>query len=95
MGKQIPAKNAKQKQPAHVGFGDSWPIRQWPEHVYPNDAVKARYLVRCNLTSLTAARAVVRVGKSLVVNGDRFRAWLESSERERAVRGFTNNLHHP
>jgi hypothetical protein len=72
--------------------GDSWRIREWPRDVYPNDADKARYLIRSNLTSLNAARAVCRAGRELYVNGDRYRAWLESSERQLAVRGFDFNL---
>lgn len=79
--------------PTPTGFGDSWQLADWPPHVYPNDAKRARYLVRANLTSLRKARAVVRVGRVLVINGDQFRAWLAGNERALAVTGFRNNLH--
>jgi hypothetical protein len=58
----------------------SWALSEWTEQapdVYPNSTPRARYLFRSNNDSLVAAGAVVRVGRELVVLGDRYARWLE------------------
>lgn len=55
----------------------SWAIDSWPEHVFPNDRRKARYLVRVHRTELIAVGALSRVGRTLIVLGDRYDRWLQ------------------
>lgn len=55
----------------------SWSIETWPTPVYPHEAKRARYLVRTRRNELMAAGALVRVGRELVVLGDRYSRWLE------------------
>lgn len=55
----------------------SWPIGNWPPHVFPGDPNKARHLVRCNRTALLAAGALTRIGRVLVVIGAPYTRWLE------------------
>lgn len=55
----------------------SWPISSWPADIYPNDSSKARYLVRANKNELLQHGALVRVGRELVVLGERYNKWLQ------------------
>jgi hypothetical protein len=64
----------------------SWPVSDWPAHVYPNDAGRGRYLTRANRDDLVAAGALARVGRELVVIGDRYARWLQ--KRSADVPGF-------
>jgi hypothetical protein len=64
----------------------SWTVDQWPVHVHPGDAGKARYLVRAHQDELVAAGALVRLGRTRVVIGAAFCRWLAS--KSDAVAGF-------
>jgi hypothetical protein len=55
----------------------SWSIKNWPTDVYPNDSQKARYLIRANRDELTREGALVRVGRELVVIGERYVRWMQ------------------
>lgn len=64
----------------------SWSIKSWPADVYPNSSDKARYLVRANRDSLTREGALVRVGRELVIIGDRYSRWMQ--KKGSAVPGY-------
>lgn len=55
----------------------SWSIGTWPADVYPHDPARARWLLRAQRDELTAAGALARVGRELVILGDRYTRWLE------------------
>lgn len=55
----------------------SWSLKDWPSDHYPNDTRKARYLVRANRDELTAAGALVRVGRELVIIGAPYVRWMQ------------------
>jgi hypothetical protein len=57
----------------------SWYVSRWTEHapgVVPNTTAAARHLVRCHRDELTAAGALTRVGRELVIMGAPYSAWL-------------------
>ena len=64
----------------------SWSIKCWPADVYPNSPDKARYLVRANRDSLLRDGALVRVGRELVIIGDRYVRWMQ--KKGSAVPGY-------
>lgn len=55
----------------------SWSLNRWPADVYPNESSRARYLVRSNRAELVSAGVLSRVGRELIVFGDRYSRWLE------------------
>jgi hypothetical protein len=55
----------------------SWSINGWPTEVFPNTPPKARYLVRGHRDELIREGALVRVGRELVVIGERYVRWLQ------------------
>ena len=55
----------------------SWCLTDWPVDVYPHQPSRARYLVRAHKQELLAQGALCRVGRELVVLGDRYSRWLE------------------
>jgi hypothetical protein len=55
----------------------SWDLEHWPEHVYPHNTGRARYLVRVYKGELVAAGVLCRVGRELVFFGERYVRWLE------------------
>lgn len=64
----------------------SWSVNDWPEHVYPNTAHRARYLVRAHRDELMRAGALARVGRQLVIIGAPFSRWLQ--RQAAAVPGY-------
>jgi hypothetical protein len=68
---------AKTPKPRKFAQQDSWTIADWPAHVYPNSCSRAAYVVRANRDSLIAAGALARVGRELIVLGNRYQRWLE------------------
>ena len=46
--------------------------------VYPNSTKAAKYLIRVHKEELVLAGAIARVGKNIVVLGDRYEAWLQA-----------------
>ena len=67
----------------------SWDLEHWPPHVYPHGESRARYLIRAYRDELMAAGALVRVGRELVVIGDRFTRWLQMQAAN--VPGYESN----
>ena len=64
----------------------SWSVKCWPDHVYPSSPANARYLVRANKDSLILEGALVRVGRELVIIGDRYVRWMQ--KKGSAVPGY-------
>ena len=64
----------------------SWSLKDWPEDYYPNDSSKAKYLVRAHRDELTAAGALVRVGRELVIIGAPYVRWM--AKKGAAVPGY-------
>ena len=60
----------------------SWAVRDWPLEIFPGSSSSARWLIRCNKPDLIAAGALVRVGRQLVVIGNRYARWLERQASE-------------
>lgn len=56
----------------------SWDLEHWPPTVYPHTTCRARYLLRAQRLDLLRAGALVRVGRELVVIGDRYTRWLQT-----------------
>jgi hypothetical protein len=67
----------------------SWDLAHWPNDVYPHTQSRARYLLRERRDELMAAGAIVRVGRELVVIGDRFTRWLQAQATN--VPGYESN----
>lgn len=67
----------------------SWDLEHWPPAVYPHSEGRARYLLRSRRDELMAAGALVRVGRELVVLGDRYTRWLQTRAAE--VPGYESN----
>jgi hypothetical protein len=55
----------------------SWSIANWPADVHPGTRAGGRYLVRAHRDELFSAGALARVGRELVVLGDRYGKWLQ------------------
>jgi hypothetical protein len=60
-----------------LGISSSWSINDWPADVYPGSASRSRYMVRMHRGELLEAGALVRVGRDLVIIGDRYERWLQ------------------
>ena len=60
-------------------------INRWPPGVYPGSASRGRYLVRVHRKDLMLACALARVGRDLVVLGERYGRWLQKGAPEWAV----------
>lgn len=67
----------------------SWGVDDWPSAVYPHEPGRGRYLLRAHRDELMAAGALVRVGRELVVIGDRFTRWLQAQAAR--VPGYESN----
>ena len=67
----------------------SWSLNTWPPSIYPHTRERAQYLVRAHSDSLTKAGALSRVGRELVVLGERYGRWLERQASN--VPGFVPN----
>jgi len=55
----------------------SWNISSWPADVWPGSASRANYVIRSNKSELIHAGVLSRVGRDLIVMGDRYTRWLE------------------
>ena len=77
---------------APVIFGDFWDLEHWPPTIWPHETEAARHRIRCDQDKLVADGVIVRVGRSYVINGDRWRAWIMRPEHLQAVTDFENNL---
>jgi hypothetical protein len=57
----------------------SWTIERWPPEVFPNSPNRARYVIRSHKDELTSAGCISRVGREIVVIGERYARWLEKA----------------
>ena len=67
----------------------SWDLQHWPQTVYPHSESRARWLLRAHRKELLAAGALARVGRELVVFGDRYTRWLQAQSAN--VPGYVSN----
>ena len=67
---------ARQNTSSAAPAPHSWDVEHWPPGVFPHSSTKARWLLRCHRSELLNAGAIVRVGRVLVVLGDRYTRWL-------------------
>jgi hypothetical protein len=56
----------------------SWAASKWPDHVFPNNQRAAMYLIRAHRAELLRHRALERIGRTLIVFGAGFSAFLAS-----------------
>lgn len=55
----------------------SWAIKDWPPYVFPGSPARGNYLVRAQYKKLLRAGALVRVGRTRVIIGERYNSWLK------------------
>jgi len=55
----------------------SWSIDDWPPGAFPGSPARGRYLVRMYRREMLQAGALARVGRSLIVIGERYGRFLE------------------
>jgi len=67
----------------------SWDIAAWPQHVWPHDPKRAKWLVKAYRTDLLYHRALTRIGKRLVVLGDGYLRFMTA--RAKHVTDFESN----
>jgi hypothetical protein len=67
----------------------SWDLPMWPGNVWPGDSKRARWLVRAYRDELMRYGALSRAGRTLVVIGRGYSAWLE--QRASHVPGYLSN----
>lgn len=71
----------RSQRPVKISL-QSWAITDWPEGVYPGDPSRGRYIVRRHRLELLQAGAITRIGRDLVVLGDRYERWLQRKSTE-------------
>lgn len=74
---------------ADIASIKSWDFSTWPGDVWPNEAGRARWVVRSHRDELVAAGALARSGKTLIVLARGYERWLIS--RAGFVREFESN----
>jgi hypothetical protein len=72
--------------PKQTNIPHSWSIDNWPPSVFPSTVSKGRYLIRVHRDELLIAGALSRVGRDLIVIGERYARWLE--KKAARVPGF-------
>ncbi len=72
-----------------LGFPHSWDLSRWPPEIWPGEPVRARWLVRAYRDELMRYGALARTGRTLIVLGRGYAAWLE--QRAAHVAGFVSN----
>lgn len=55
---------------------ESWSVARWPANVFPHTPSAARHLIARNRTALANEKVITRIGRTIVVDGARWRAWL-------------------
>ena len=55
----------------------SWSLETWPREVYPCTTSRARYVIRVHRDELIRAGVLSRVGRELIVLGERYAKWLQ------------------
>jgi hypothetical protein len=74
------------RKPEAMPAPHSWGFGSWPPHVWPNDGVKGKRFCRTYEKDLLKAKALVRMGRELVVMGGPFCAYM--AKQTAAVRNF-------
>jgi hypothetical protein len=74
---------------AGTAFPHSWDLSRWPSDIWPSDTQRARWLVRAYRDELVSYGALARAGRTLVVIGRGYSAWLE--QRAAHVPGYVSN----
>ena len=69
-----------------ASFPHSWSLKDWPPNIYPKSTEKGRYLARAYRDELIRDGALVRVGRELVIIGDRYVRWMQ--KKGSAVPGY-------
>jgi hypothetical protein len=67
----------------------SWDLPNWPNYIWPGNGKRARWLIRAYRDDLMRSGALVRTGKTLVILGRGYAAWLE--QRAAHVPGYLSN----
>lgn len=67
----------------------SWDLSRWPPEIWPGEPQRARWLVRAYRDELVQYGALARTGRTLIVLGRGYAAWLE--RRAAHVPGFVSN----
>jgi hypothetical protein len=70
----------------------SWDFDSWPGSVWPNDPIRAKWVVRSNRRELVAEGALTRVGKRVVILGKGYSRFL--ARRADRLGQFESNLPH-
>jgi|HubBroStandDraft_3_1064219.scaffolds.fasta_scaffold354189_1 hypothetical protein len=70
----------------------SWAINDWPKDVYPGTPDRARYIVRTHKRALMDLGALSRVGRDLIVIGEKFDKWLKRHSADVADFEIAANL---
>lgn len=55
----------------------SWSVELWPPTVWPGSPSRGRYVTRAFRDALIAEGALARVGRELIVFGDRYTRFLQ------------------
>ena len=69
----------RDRSPATEAAPHSWDVDGWPAMVWPNDARRARYIIRTCKNELIAEGALSRVGRRFVVLGAPYTRWLQKN----------------
>ena len=67
----------------------SWDLSTWPSGLFPDDPKRARWLIRAYRDELMRCGALARVGKTLVILGKGYSAFL--NQRAAHVPGYISN----
>jgi len=54
----------------------SWTLATWPQHVAPQNGVKAGRIIRQNKDALFKAGALTRIGREFYIFGKEWEKWL-------------------
>lgn len=68
----------------------SWELSTWPPDVWPHQTKRAEWILTAYRSQLLAAKAITRVGKTLVFLGPQYTRWLEN-QSHRVVEFQGNN----
>jgi hypothetical protein len=67
----------------------SWELDTWPPDVWPHTTKRAKWISKAYRKELIAAKAITRVGKTIVFVGAAYTRWLE--RRSQHVVEFVSN----
>jgi hypothetical protein len=81
------------KKPEAMPAPHSWGFGNWPAHVWPGDVVRGKRFCRTYQPALMKAKALVRLGRELVVMGGPFTAYM--AKQAAAVENFSVPCNRP